>query len=458
MRIPLAARTSKGDHSALSSTRLLNWYPEVIGQDSTAPYALIPTPGFKLFSATSGDRIAGMLAEGNFLYCVTQNRLKLVDSNGTVVDKTSTRNFAARVSMASNGTQIMIVGDEDGDGRGWIYSTLTTSMVEISDVDFPSASHVTFLDGYFVVCEKNTGKIWISGLYDGTTWDALDFATAESDPDNLVTLITSNRELWLFGEDTTEVWVNTGGTFPFERSAVIQRGCSAEWSVARLDDAVYWLGDDRSVYVNNGYIPTRISSVALETAIDNMTTYDDAFAFAYHDKGHHFYVLNFPTENQCWVFDTTTREWHERDSFGKDQYSPNCHAYIFGKNLVGAHDSGRVLEMDHDTYTDNTGTTIQRIAQFPEVRNELENIQFRKLQIEFEQGVGNATEDDPQAMLQWSDDGGKTWSNEHWRDIGQVGEYGYRSIWRRLGRFKKRVFRLKITDPVKAVVLNAFGE
>ena len=58
-------------------------------------------------------------------------------------------------------------------------------------------------------------------------------------------------------------------------------------------------------------------------------------------------------------------------------------------------------------------------------------------------------------MLRWSNDGGSTWSNEHWCTIGQQGKYKNRAIWRRLGQARDRVFEVSTTDPVKMVIVSA---
>jgi hypothetical protein len=61
-------------------------------------------------------------------------------------------------------------------------------------------------------------------------------------------------------------------------------------------------------------------------------------------------------------------------------------------------------------------------------------------------------------MLRWSDDGGKTWSSEHWRDMGAIGEYARRVIWRRLGQSFNRVYEVVISDPVKRVIIDAWAD
>lgn len=458
MRIPLAIRSSQSDNSsAFSNTRLVNWFPEVLGNDAAAPYALISAPGADVFKATGGDQVSGMLFERDRLYVCNGKRLRGYGIDGTkYVDNGSDVNFSQRVSMASSGIEIVVVGDSAGDGLGWSWNVNTLTWTQLADM--PSAKHVAFLDGYFIVANSNSGQFNISGLYDATSWDALDFATAEADADILQTVIANNRELWLIGKRTTEVWTNTGATFPFERSVVIQRGCMAEWSAATLGEIVFWLGDDGIVYLANGYQPQRISTHPVEASIANMTTRTDAYAWTYTQHGHKFYVLTFPSENRTWVFDLITGEWHERESYGEDHYLPSCAVTGWeGRTFAGSYKDGKVFELKESEYTWN-GNIIQHEAIFPEVRNELENLQMNKLQIEFEHGVGNVDSAAPVAVLSWSDDGGKTWSNQHSREVGAVGEYGVRAIWRRLGRFKKRQFKLECTDPVKWVVLNAYAK
>jgi hypothetical protein len=70
----------------------------------------------------------------------------------------------------------------------------------------------------------------------------------------------------------------------------------------------------------------------------------------------------------------------------------------------------------------------------------------------------SATAIDPQVMLRWSDDGGHTWSNEHWRSMGKTGEWGRRVIWRRLGmtlKLRDRVYEVSGTDPIKIAIMGA---
>jgi hypothetical protein len=62
---------------------------------------------------------------------------------------------------------------------------------------------------------------------------------------------------------------------------------------------------------------------------------------------------------------------------------------------------------------------------------------------------------EPTLILQWSDDYGRTWSNEREASMGQTGEYRKRVKFWRLGQARDRVYRVIISDPVKRVILSA---
>ena len=73
-------------------------------------------------------------------------------------------------------------------------------------------------------------------------------------------------------------------------------------------------------------------------------------------------------------------------------------------------------------------------------------------------GLNSGQGSDPQIMLQYSDDGGRTYSNELWRSLGVIGAYKTRAIWRRLGQFRSRQIVLTITDPVRRLVMAYYAD
>jgi hypothetical protein len=245
----------------------------------------------------------------------------------------------------------MVTAHETRDGvalREDFVTQATGAVAQITDEDFPSgADSVAFMDSYYIVNDSGTDQFFISSLDDGTTWDGLDFASAEGNPDDIVTILVDHRELWLFGSKTTEVWYDSGDPdFPFERlqGAFIECGCIAVGSVAKASNAVLWLGNDLNgsgiVWIAQGYNPQRVSTHAIEEEIQKYARMDDAQAYVYQDGGHTFYVLSFPTGNKTWVLDIATGLWHERSwrdpSTGAvHRHRAQFHAFFGGEHVVG---------------------------------------------------------------------------------------------------------------------------
>jgi len=459
MKIQFASNSYQSRSLPISAQRLVNLFPEAQPSDAKSPVALFGTPGLVLWTTCSPGPIRGMHVMGSYLYVVSSNTVYRVDNAGSATNIGSVSG-SGPVTMADNGTQCVAVTTLGS------YVITQTAVTQITDVDFHQASSVTVLDSYHIFSRADTGQFFISSLLDATAYDALDFATAESNPDNLVRAFADHQELWLFGENTTEVWVNTGAAdFPFERrpGAILEYGTAAKFSIAKFDNSIAWLGDDLIVYKANGYQAERISHHGIEAAIAGYTTVDDATAFSYTDQGHNFYVLNFPTEGATWVFDAATGLWHERESrpsgVSIGRWRADNGAYFAGKNLVGDYVTGQIWQLDMETYTEGSDAIV-RSAAAPVLWNDTNRAFMSSFQLDIESGVGLSTGQgsDPIISLDWSDDGGFTWSNEHFAAMGQIGQYRQRVKWYRLGTFRQRVVRVSVSDPVKCVVIGAYAE
>lgn len=408
-----------------------------------------------------------MIRVGSYAYVVSGFSLYRIDTsfNSTLL---GTVTGTGNVSMADNGIQIFISCNPDG----FIYNTSTAVFAQITDVDFPGSVNVSYIDGYFVFNEPNSRRFWKTQLLDGTSVDPLDFASVEGSPNNLVALFVDHREVWLFSDNSTEVWYDSGSAgFPFARiqGAFIETGCAANHSIAKLDNSIFWLGtDDRGssiVYRANGYTPIRVSTHAIEFAIQQYSTVSDAIAYTYQQEGHLFYVLSFPTGNATWVYDVATNLWHERAYFSSGAFSrhrSNCQMNFSGEAIVGDFENGNLYAFDLDVYTDNGSIQkwLRSWRALPTGHNNLKRTAQHSLQLDCEAGVGLMTGQgsDPQVLLRWADDGGHTWSNYHSRSIGQIGETGNRVIWRRLGmttKLRDRVYEISGTDPVKIAIMGA---
>jgi hypothetical protein len=367
---------------------------------------------------------------------------------------------AGRVDITDNGTQIIIV---DGPS-GYIYNTATATFAQITDPDFPGADTVTFLNGYFIVNKPNTGQFFISTIYDGLTWSALEFATAESNPDNLVRVIADNGQVLLLGPDTTEFWSDSGALdFPFARvgAAAIEWGLAARWSLCKFMDSLIFLRKNRlgavQVCTLSGYSAVPVSSPEIDYIMSQYSAVSNATGFAYMVSGHPFYQINFPSANESWVYDGLSKEWHRAES-GGGRHRAEIQINFLDRSYVTDYQNGKLYRFQDGVYSDDG----QPIARELITRHQStgEYVFLSKLWIEMEAGVGLQTGQgsQPKLMMQYSKDGGHTWSNEVWRDIGAIGEFKWRALFLRLGRGRDWVFRFRITDPVKTVFIGAWGE
>jgi hypothetical protein len=231
-----------------------------------------------------------------------------------------------------------------------------------------------------------------------------------------------------------------------------------------MDNSVYWLGNDRVFYKAAGYAPVRCSTHALEYALEGYSVVSDAVAFCYSQEGHAFYVVSFPTAGATWVFDAATGQWAERESRDDEgrslgRWRVGSYAKAYGLHVVGDYASNALYLLDLDIGTE-AGIPIRRLAVSPPIAAAGSRLTMSRFELEVETGVGRTTGQGsaPEAMLQWSDDGGRSWSNERWSSMGAVGVYRRRCRWYRLGQFRERYFRLSISDPVKVAVIGASAE
>lgn len=457
MRIPFAIQSYQSRSLPLSAQRCVNLYAEAAPKDARTPVILHGTPGLKAFSTLATNPVRGVIRMADTLYAVAGTTAYQIDSVGTATSL-GTVPGTGLVKMAHNGTQILCL---TGTGATDAYVITASTVTQVTDADFPGATSVQFIDGYFILTKTGTGQFIISGSYDGLAYAALDFATAEGDPDNLVGVIVDHREVWLFGAQTAEIWFNSGASpFPFERAAgaFVERGCIAAGTLAKVDNSVFWVGDDRIVYRADGYTPKRISHHGIEKALSDAGDLSGLVAFEYAQEGHAFYTIKKPGAF-TFVYDVASGLWHERQSKGRPDWRVSSHAEVYDKQLVGDDTSGAIYELDLDTYTEN-GETLIASATAPTIWADGASATMENLLIDFETGVGLATGQgsNPQAMLDWSDDGGRTWSNEHWAGIGKVGGYESRARWDRMGQFRQRTLRVSVSDPVKRGILGAYAE
>jgi len=474
MKIPLATKSDELNASEVSSERLVNWFAEPGGKTGVS---LNPTPGLSLFSTLippegSGVRAMYTTATGR-LFVIAGNRCWELDTDGSI-KRVITNVFtnSGPIGMTDNGTQLFISEPDTAQGICILLSDNSGHTI----TGF-NGGLVTYHDGYFIANTPGTQLFQISALNNGQSWSAFDTKTADGSTDELLRIIKNGSDLWMFGARSTECWYNSGNSFPMSliqgSESNIGTIANKETSVAvtQIHNKVFWVsasGEGKGiVYMNEGYVPVRISTYAIEEAMAKMTDVTDVVVWAYQSRGHIFVMLNFSTDEQTWCYDLTTGLWHERSFFNAEEgildpterHRGQCQAFFNGKNYVGDYELNLIYELSDTTYTDN-GEIIQRICETPTIHADRKRVFFPNVELDLERGVGltSGQGSDPQISLEVSNDAGKTWGPEDWKSAGKLGEYETRVKWNRLGSARSRSFRFTVSDPVEWVLIAAYSD
>lgn len=442
-----------------SVQRTVNMYLVAMETVSKAAFILQSVPGLVLFSAL-GAEIRGIYEAANRCFVVAGSTLYELNSAGVATNRGLLATASGMVGFAWGLTQLVIV---DGD-NGYAFSLGANMLTPITSAGWRGSNRAAYLDGYFIFVDPGTQTFYITAIDDATKLNTLDFASAAGAPDAVVAHLSNQREVWFLGELTIEVWFDAGGIdFPFARNqgASMEVGCVATFSAQKLDNSVFWVGRDRNgsgiVYRSVGYQAQRISTVAVEQALQASSNLAGAVAYVYQSHGQSFYCLNAPGVLATWCYEVSTGAWHERcdlDGLGEFMaHRATCHAFAVGHHLVGDA-RGNVYRMDTTANTIN-GATLKRTRISPnDVTPQRDRVFYRDFVLDCTTGLAGqgvtAT-----VNLSWSDNGGFKFGNPVSRSAGLVGEYISRVKWERLGAARDRVWRLDFTDDVPFSIIDA---
>lgn len=434
-----------------AQTRLLNCYAIQSPPEGKSPLTVQGMAGIRSFATIAASSQRAAIQFGGSLYSVAGSTFYSVSSAG-VSSSIGSVSGTGSVDIAKNTSQIAILVEPDL----WVYEAGV--LTQVTDADFTSrgAKKMAVLSNFGGFIEPSSGRFFICDLSDFTVYDALDFATAEAIPDNLVSIEANQNQFVLFGDETIEIWELIGGTgFPFARvtNGFVESGCIGKDATCGADNTVFWLDQDRIFRRLEGITPRRVSNDGVEQRWQDYETASDARVFSYVHDGHTFVVVRFPDEGATWVLDINTGEWHERESYGYDHWRAAWVLKCYGKTLVGDTETGNIGEVHSTTY-DEWGDVLYREATTAVTHAESDWAFFERLELDMDVGNGLETGQgsDPQIMLDISDDGGINFRALPNRSIGTTGQTQKRVHWDGMGRSRERVHRFRVTDPVPFVI------
>ena len=448
-QIPFGAQSYQHDSRPLSAQRMVNTYIEPAPPAAKTPAAVVSCFGIKNYLTIGTGPMRGGLRVNQLIYIVSGAKLYRISPSRIVTELGSVPG-SGPVFMVSDGSQVLITAN----GPTYLYDGATVT--PLADPDFPGAEWATYLDGYALVGPGN-GTVYLNHTpFDFSAWDALDFASAEASPDDIVVGLVDHREAFLFGRDSTEVWYDSGdAVFPMTRTAsgYMEIGCTSKYGPRKIDNSVFFPASDGTIRRVNGYTPIRISTTAIEQAITTFAS-QECIGHTWIENGHSMYGLTY--DEGTFVYDISTELWHERQSYLKSNWRA---AFVLRGNnvtLVGDRLSNRLGILDSKTFTEWDQPMVAS-ATAPAIAEGNDPIAHSSLELVFDNGVGTSTGQgfDPQVMLDWSDDGGRTFGVELSRPLGKAGDNQRAARWNRLGQSRDRVYRYRISDPVRRTLIQA---
>lgn len=453
VELPLVGPSYTDETTAFAAEECINWFPEKSGTvGSRARYILRTHAGLTDSGAEIGGAVRGARQMGGILYVVAGESLYSVDAAGESVFlgtiAGSSRCVLTDNFIPNTKRQLVIFTGE----RGYVYDTLT-GFVEITDPDFLSAARKdtgTFVDGYIIAATLD-GFIY-SEITDATSWNALDFVTAESATDMALAVWSIYGDVWVFGGSTIEIYRNVGDAGnPFQRIQTIQKGIGAKYSPANVNNSLFWIDEHGQVFTAKGFGLARVSTHAIEQYLASVD-FSGAFGFTFVDRGHEFYAFTVPG-GKTFLYDIATGLWSRRVSEGYTHWRVSCHALCYGKTYFGDSVSSFLWTLDRDKVGEGSNRLIrERVSAY--VHEDGAPLFTSTFELMAETGNA-ATSTDPMIELTYSDDGGKNWKNWRARSVGKTGEYRKRIRWHRLGMSRQRAYRLRISDPVRCDLITA---
>jgi hypothetical protein len=447
-------------------------YTELVGgSGAKTQRVLYPTPGYSTYASTSDAGGRAIFAQDGRCFAVIGGTLFELSNVTTPVTRGTLLNNNAPATIASSGdagAELWIVSAS----TGYVYNLAANTLASVASAG--TVHQGGYLDGFFLALDTTTSTFKISDLLDGTTWDPTQVVQRSTAPDRWVALLVVNKYIWLFGSETSDVLYDAGSSpFPFAvvPGALVPMGTAAALSPADVNGTPVWLsrtsnGTGMVVRANGFGVPERISTHAVEYAIQRYTQIDDAESTVYQLDGHTIYKLDFPAAGATWCWDAATGDWHEEPYWNATDAVEECsrvrgHAIAFNVHLVLDRESGLVYQQSPDVYTDVGGAALRRVRRcpLPQLGKTGAYVSAGPLQVFMDVGVGlqSGQGSDPQAMLRLSRDGGRTWGIERWRTIGAVGNYQTRVLWPQLGGYREGmgVVELVVSDPVPVRILGA---
>ena len=482
MEIDFFGSSFLGRSKAIDPSRSINFFVEInANKNAKSRISMIGTPGTSLALTAGTGPMRGLYNFGQILYGISGNTLYRINQNLTATALGTLSTTVGQVAISDNGLFANGVGGNQmgivDKQAGYVWNPVTSLFSVINSPGFPpNPSGLTFMDGYGIVTNGTMG-LATSNLYDLTTWNPLTQAFAEATSDNIAGTENLMDQLIVIKEASAQAWYDSGtptvqgSPFLPIPGAIGSYGTPYPDTICNTNEMILFIGSQTPGGSVSGVVGMSaynsqqiISPPAITYRISQLPDISDAFSYRLDLESHVFYVTTFPSANWTLVYDISTKKWFEwstwDESIAPDGYGRHlgsCYAFAYGKHFIGSYINGNIYELSSSFYTDAGQPIVSEwISDLYSDKVDLTNMNFHRLDIDAEVGSGDPTKPGPPvAELSFSNDAGFTYTKPYPCSMGFIGQYKTRLSWRRLGRGRNRVWKLRCSAPIRKIFTNA---
>lgn len=425
MQLPFGLSAYSRANGRLPPVRLVNLFHEEAPTTATGA-VLLPRPGihdeYDLGADIRGLSRSDGVFNGDVFAVAGATFYRGETSVGTVINDT----FDVEWAYTVDGLFVL--------SGGVVYQYDGTALTATAFPDSAAVASICDLDNFLFAVRQDTGTIYFRVPGD-TTWNALDFFSAEREPDPAIAVRALSDALYVFGSSSVEVFGITGNVdAPVSRidGLGMSRGVKDKYAIAKLDNTLFFIGENNVAYRISG-TPVRVSDNGIEDALNRSST---ATCFTYTVTGHEIWVIRLDAENIA--YDASTGQWHTVTWNVRVGLPDGGGAYVA---------SGSKVQTLRDQPNDN-GMGFERIFTAVAATDVVGSC--NAIEVALSPGTQITGDEQPILQMRWSDDQGRTWTD--WKDAGCgfAGQYRVRVRYRRLGLIDMpgRLFEFRMTDPV----------
>lgn len=432
--------------------------------------ALIPYPGYKkikdILPGGSEGRAIYSSSKFNHLIVVIDNGVYSISSDYAIARVGTIDTSTGDVFISeNNASQIMIA---ENTSKIYVFNYLSESFTSV-DVGFLAGAG-TFIDGYILEPELDTHQWRLSALNNALSFpfDAQHVGEMESKPDVVVACETLERQVFIFGKNVTEVWLDIPSSsllFPFQRqnSISIEYGCISPNSIASNFQMLVWLGANESsgptILVSTGGKPHKIDTDGISFELERLKKPEDSYGFLFKKNGHIFYQITFPSDNVSYAYD-----FNEGKFFNVSDHLLNAHiarkiSYFNSTYLFITSKDGGLYEFSDAIYTYNETLDPAKAQTVPRVRITspkrlpgADRFIVNNIALTIDQGYSN---EDLDVHLSLSKDGGQSFGTIWSQQLKKMGKRPNKLNYRKLGAANDLTVQFKFWGKDRFTIIGA---